>query len=69
MQEQIQQHYRGCSIKQPDMYNILNIDIPIPPIKQQQKTIDILTPFTHTEKLTKPIDAKKAVKKGLCKFF
>ena len=37
--------YRGGTIKHPDMSKILEIQIPFPSLKTQQKIIDILDSF------------------------
>ena len=38
--------YRGSGIKHPDMYKILDLEIPIPSIKTQEKIVKILDTFT-----------------------
>lgn len=39
--------YRGSGIKHPDMYKVLDMEIPIPSIKAQEKIVDILDKFTN----------------------
>ena len=39
--------YRGSGIKHPDMYKVLDMEIPIPSIKTQEKIVKILDKFTN----------------------
>ena len=39
--------YRGSGIKHPDMYKVLDLEIPIPSIKTQEKIVKILDKFTN----------------------
>ena len=48
--------YRGSGIKHPSMANVLEIQIPIPPIEIQQKIVSILDSFTE---LTAELTARK----------
>ena len=39
--------YRGSGIKHPDMYKVLDMEIPIPSIKKQKKIVETLDKFTN----------------------
>ena len=43
----ISSFYRGSGIKHPDMYKVLELEIPIPSIKTQEKIVKILDKFTN----------------------
>ncbi|WP_406602392.1 restriction endonuclease subunit S [Metamycoplasma sualvi] len=45
--EYIETCYRGSGVKHPDMREILDIKIPIPPIETQNKIVEILDKFTN----------------------
>ena len=52
--------YRGAGIQHPDMYSMLNLEIPIPPIEVQQEIVCILDKFTELEaELQAELDARK----------
>ncbi|MGC7170152.1 restriction endonuclease subunit S [Metamycoplasma hominis] len=40
--ENIEQNFRGSSIKHPDMENIIELQIPLPPLEIQNKIVEIL---------------------------
>ena len=46
MQPTIQSYYRGSGVKHPDMNNILNIEIAVPPLEVQDEIVRILDDFT-----------------------
>ena len=46
IQSLIQSFYRGSGVKHPDMANILNINIPVPPLEVQCEIVRILDNFT-----------------------
>lgn len=46
IQSLIQSFYRGSGVKHPDMANILNISIPVPPLEVQCEIVRILDNFT-----------------------
>ena len=41
--------YRGAGIQHPDMYSMLNLEIPVPPIEIQREIVRILDKFTDLE--------------------
>lgn len=43
----IASYYRGAGIKHPDMAKILEIDVPLPSLKTQEKIVKILDNFTN----------------------
>ena len=56
----IESYFRGSSIKHPDMYKILNIEIPIPPLPIQEEIVRILDNFTElTAELTAELKMRK----------
>ena len=57
----ISEMYRGGTIKHPDMTKILEIQIPLPPLKKQAKIAAVLDKFTElTEELTEELTAREA---------
>ncbi len=62
--EYIESCYRGSGVKHPDMREILDIKIPIPPIEIQNKIVEILDKFSSlinniSEGLPKEIELRK----------
>ncbi|MDR2461662.1 MAG: restriction endonuclease subunit S [Mycoplasmataceae bacterium] len=56
----LQTMYRGSGIQHPDMIQILNVVIPIPPIEVQNKIVEILDKFTKLEaELEAELEARK----------
>ena len=56
----IQSFYRGAGIQHPNMYDVLNLPIPIPPIKVQEEIVRILDKFTaHAAELQAELQARK----------
>ena len=52
--------YRGSSIKHPDMYKVLHLQIPIPPLEVQEEIVRILDTFTELNKeLNKELECRK----------
>lgn len=43
--EVIDKYYRGSGIKHPSMYDVLNMQIPLPKIEQQERIVEILDHF------------------------
>ena len=57
----ISEMYRGGTIKHPDMTKILEIQIPLPPLKKQEEIAAVLDKFTElTEELTEELTAREA---------
>ena len=61
----ISEMYRGGTIKHPDMAKILEIQIPLPPLKKQAEIVAVLDKFTEltkelTEELTEELTAREA---------
>ncbi|WP_373437993.1 restriction endonuclease subunit S [Metamycoplasma equirhinis] len=55
----IEDNFRGSSIKHPNMKEILNFKIPVPPIKIQNEIVNILDKFTGlTAELTAGLTAE-----------
>lgn len=56
----ISSFYRGSGIKHPSMANVLDIQIPIPPLHIQEEIVRILDTFTElTTELTTELNARK----------
>jgi len=52
--------YRGAGIQHPDMYSMLNLEIPVPPMEVQQEIVRILDKFTELEaELRAELDVRK----------
>ena len=59
-QELINSFYNGSGVKHPQMFNILNIQIPIPPLEVQNEIVKILDKYTELEKeLEKELELRK----------
>ena len=57
----ISEMYRGGTIKHPDMTKILEIQIPLPPLKKQEEIAAVLDKFTElTEELTEELTVREA---------
>ena len=51
--------YRGSGIKHPEMAKVLDLEIPIPPLAEQQRIVDILDRFsTLTTNITAGLPAE-----------
>lgn len=58
--EMIDRFYRGSGIKHPSMNDVLNMEIPIPPLPVQEEIVRILDKFTKlTAELTAELTARK----------
>ena len=58
--EVIDRYYRGSGIKHPNMNDVLNMSIPLPPLPVQDEIVRILDNFTElTEELTEELTARK----------
>jgi type I restriction enzyme, S subunit len=56
----LESFYRGAGIKHPSMANVLDVEIPIPPLEIQQKIVAILDAFTElTAELTAELTGRK----------
>ena len=56
----VQNFYRGSNVQHPDMAKVLEINIPLPHIKIQQKIVKILNSFTWLEaELEAELEARK----------
>ena len=44
--KELSSYYRGSGIKHPNMYKVLNMQIPLPPLEIQEKIVEILDKFT-----------------------
>lgn len=56
----IKKLYRGAGIQHPDMFKVLSLEIPVPPIEVQQEVVRILDKFTKLEaELQAELDARK----------
>jgi len=56
----IQSFYRGSGVQHPDMRQILNIPIPLPPMPVQEEIVKILDTFTELEaELEAEIEARR----------
>lgn len=62
----LESFYRGAGIKHPSMANVLDIEIPIPPLEIQQKIVAILDSFTE---LTVELTAELTVRKKQYAFY
>lgn len=58
---EIADFYRGSGIKHPEMKKVLNLDIPVPPIKVQEEIVKILDKFSKLEaELEAELEARKS---------
>lgn len=64
--KEITKFYRGASIQHPSMKDILNIEIPLPPIGIQTKIVQVLDQF---EKLTAELTAELKCRKLQYKYY
>lgn len=68
--ELISSFYRGAGIKHPNMHNVLELDIPIPPIEIQQEIVRILDELTSlTNQLTTELETERQNRKKQFEFF
>src|SRR5690554_4635725 len=66
----ISSFYRGAGIKHPNMHNVLELDIPIPPIEIQQEIVRVLDELTSlTNQLTTELEAERQNRKKQFEFF
>ena len=63
---EIADFYRGSGIKHPEMKKVLNLDIPVPPIKVQEEIVRILDKFGELEA---ELEAELEVRKNQYEFW
>lgn len=68
--ELISSFYRGAGIKHPNMHNVLELDIPIPPIEIQQEIVRVLDELTSlTNQLKNELETERQNRKKQFEFF
>ncbi len=66
----ISSFYRGAGIKHPNMHNVLELDIPIPPIEIQQEIVRVLDELTSlTNQLKTELETERQNRKKQFEFF
>ncbi len=68
--ELVQSYYRGSSVQHPDMKQIIQIKIPVPPIEIQKEIVRILDKFSELEvELEVELEAELEARKGQYEFW